>query len=161
MSVEKLFLRNDVFIPQIISLINEGKTVTIKARGYSMRPFIEHERDDLVFGQFADVQVGDVVLAEITKGVYVCHRVEVIDGTHVTLRGDGNVKGTEHCSLSDVRAKLLYVKRKGRTWNLTTSRFWRLYSKVWPTLLPIRRYLLALNKIIFLHTIPDRLKIWK
>ena len=154
-------MQNSIFLPHVIALTEEGKTVTIKARGYSMRPFIEHDRDNLVFGRFDDVKVGDVVLAEISEGHYVCHRVESINGEVVTLRGDGNISGTESCRLSDVKAMLLYVERKGKTWDLRKSRFWKCYSYLWPKLLPMRRVLLALNNIIFLHTLPARLKIWK
>jgi len=159
--MDKIFLQNAIFLPQVSELLKEGKTVTLRARGYSMRPFIEHDRDDLIFAYTENVKEGDVILAEIEKGHFVCHRLEKIDGQNLTLRGDGNIRGTESCTLDDVRGKLIKVVRFGKTWNLDTSRFWKVYSKVWPALLPIRRWLLALNKIVFLHQLPNRLKFWK
>lgn len=161
--MDKIFLQNSIFLPQVSSLLKEGKTVTLRARGFSMRPFIEHDRDDLVFAytDSSNIKVRDVVLAEISEGHFVCHRVEKIDGEKVTLRGDGNVVGTEQCTLADVRGKLIQVGRLGKTWNLEESCFWKVYSRIWPSLLPIRRYLLVLNRIIFLHERPARLKFWK
>lgn len=156
--MNRVFLQNSVFLPQVSEFLKDGKTVTLKARGYSMRPFIEHDRDNLIFAYATTVKERDVVLAEIEKGHFVCHRIEKIDGENVTLRGDGNIRGTEHCTLSDIRGKLIQVERLGKTWDLDTSRFWKIYSTVWPTLLPVRRYLLALNKILLLHQLPDRFK---
>lgn len=155
---DKIFLQNSIFLPQVSEFLKEGKTVTLRARGYSMRPFIEHDRDDLVFAYTDKVQLRDVVLAEIYPGHFVCHRIEKIEGDRLTLRGDGNVRGTESCTLEEVRGKLIKVVRLGKTWNLQDSRFWHIYSLIWPKLLPIRRYLLAFNKIIFLHQFPERLK---
>lgn len=157
--MDRIFLQNSIFLPQVSEFLKEGRSVTLRARGYSMRPFIEHDRDDLIFSYAENIKVGDVVLAEIMPGHFVCHRVEKINGDKVTLRGDGNIRGTESCTLGDVRGKLVQVVRFGKTWNLDSSRFWKIYSRVWPSLLPIRRWLLALNKIIFLHELPHRLHI--
>lgn len=151
-------LQNSVFLPQVAELIREGHSVTITARGYSMMPFIEHNRDLLIFSQAGDVHVGDVVLAEISKGVFVCHRVDALQGDRLTLRGDGNVFGTEHCTLLDVRARLSAVVRKGKRYNLDTSRAWRIYSCIWPRLLPVRRYLLALYRLLWNHQLPRRFR---
>lgn len=41
---EKLF-SNLELIPEVISLLEEGHTVTLPLRGYSMRPFLEDNRD--------------------------------------------------------------------------------------------------------------------
>ena len=157
-TLDKIYLQNDKFLPVVCELLNAGQTVTLKARGYSMRPFIEHDRDDLIFAKADRVEERDVILAEIYKGHYVCHRVEKIEGNSITLRGDGNIRGTENCTLDDVRGRLIQVIRLGKTWNLDDSRFWKIYSAVWPKLLPIRKYLLAINKLFILRQMPDR---WK
>lgn len=159
--IEKKYFENAVFLPAAIELMKENpkKPLILRARGYSMRPFIEHDRDDLyLILNKGDVKVRDVVLAEIEEGHFVCHRVEKIEGDKVTLRGDGNVRGTEQCLLSDIRCKLVAVKRFGKVWRLDKSRFWHYYSIIWPMLLPVRRWLLAFNKVFILHQLPDRFK---
>ncbi len=50
-TIDKIYLQNDKFLPVVCELLNAGQTVTLKARGYSMRPFIEHDRDDLIFAK--------------------------------------------------------------------------------------------------------------
>ena len=156
--MDKLTVENAIFLPQMVQLIQEGHTATMMARGNSMRPFIEDGRDKLVFGQVDSLAVGDVILAEVTKGHFVCHRIESIQKGIVTMRGDGNVTGTEVFPEANVRAKLLQVGRKGKTYTLATSKMWRCYSLVWPKLRPVRRYLLALYRLLWLHQWPER---WK
>ena len=154
--MDKLTVENAIFLPHVVQLIQEGHTATMMARGNSMRPFIEDGRDKLVFGQVDHLSVGDVILAEVTEGHFVCHRIEAIKDGEVTMRGDGNVNGTEIFPKENVRAKLLQVVRKGKTYTLATSKAWKCYSSVWPKLLPMRRYLLALYRLLWLHLWSER-----
>lgn len=135
---------NDVFLPQVVEILSEGHTVTLPLRGRSMRPFLEDGRDKALLEALspADARVGDAVLAEISKGHFVLHRIVAIDGDQVTLRGDGNL-ATESCRLQDVKARVKAFFRKGRTTPDSTSGLkWRIYSWWWTRLLPLRRYLL-------------------
>lgn len=141
--MDTVFLQNRVFLPQLVQLIDEGHTATITARGSSMMPFIRHNRDQLIFSRAEDIKVGDVVLAEISEGTFVCHRIESISEGKVTMRGDGNIKGTEVCPISSVRAILSAIVRNGKTYYTATSRTWHAYSWLWVRLLPLRRYILA------------------
>ncbi len=152
-------MQNDKFIPELCKLINKNHQVTIRARGYSMRPFIEHNRDELVFGPVTrPVVVGDVVLAEITPGKYVCHRVDAVGDERIRLRGDGNLYGTEICRREDVCAMLDAVIRYGKQYDLATSRVWKIYSWWWVRLLPMRRHFLALYRLFWLHQLPKGIR---
>lgn len=153
---QKMSMQNSILLPKVVQLINEGHTVTLTAKGNSMMPFIQHDRDQLVFGQLHEVKVGMPVLAEISKGVFVCHRIESINGNKVTLRGDGNIQGTEQCTTDEVRAELVSIVRKGKTYDLHTSRSWHIYSAIWPRLLPCRRILLALYRLLWNRQLPAR-----
>lgn len=149
--MNSLVMHNDVFLPQVVELIEEGHEVTLMAKGNSMRPFIEDGRDKLVFGKVDKLSIGDVILAEPIDGVFVCHRIEKMDNGIITMRGDGNISSTETFTSDRVRAKLLKVIRLGKTYNLATSRKWKMYSAVWTRLLPARRYFLALYRLLWLH----------
>jgi hypothetical protein len=102
---------NAELLPAIVQLLNEGHTVTLNLRGYSMRPFLEDHRDKALLTKAREVHVGDPVLAEIRPTHFVLHRVVAIDGEAVTLRGDGNI-GVEHCRLTDVKG----------AWSASTAR---------------------------------------
>ncbi|MBQ9668696.1 MAG: S24/S26 family peptidase [Prevotella sp.] len=136
-------MANAVLLPEVTRMIDEGHSVTLPLRGRSMRPFLEDGRDKaLLVRMDREPRVGDPVLAEISKGHYVLHRIVAIDGQRLTLRGDGNL-GTEQCTTGDIRALAVGFYRKGRTKADTTDALkWRLYSWLWMRLLPVRRYLL-------------------
>ena len=110
---EKL-IPNAILLPEIVKLMDEGHTVTIRLRGFSMRPFLEDNRDKALLTKAINPKVGDPVLAETQPGVYVLHRIVSIDGAHVVLRGDGNLL-CEHCQISDVKGAVVGFYRKGRT----------------------------------------------
>ena len=138
-------LPNEFFLKEIEKLLAEGHTTTLRVRGNSMRPFLEDRRDSIVLTAVTHTEVGDAVLAEIAPGKYVFHRIIAIDGKNVTLMGDGNVHGTEHCTLSDVKANAVAIIRKEKEYS-TSGKRWKSYSWIWMRLKPMRRWLLAIHR---------------
>ena len=131
--------------------MDEGHTVTLRLRGISMRPFLEDNRDKAILRMAVCPKVGDVVLAEIGNKHYVLHRIIKIDGEHVTLQGDGNLS-TETCEAQNIHGIAIGFYRKGRSrLERTDEPKWKTYSFVWMHLCPIRRYLLAFHRIIWLR----------
>ena len=88
-------MANEVFLPQVVALLHEGHTATLPLRGRSMRPFLEDGRDKALLQLTDEPRVGDAVLAEISPGHFVLHRIIKIENGKVTLRGDGNLSN-EH-----------------------------------------------------------------
>lgn len=141
---------NSEFLPEVVKMLNERHTVTLRLRGFSMRPFLEDGRDKALLTKLVTIKKGDAVLAEVTPGHYVLHRIISIKGENVVLRGDGNI-GVERCSLADIKGFAIGFYRKGRTkLDRTNGLKWRVYSLVWTTLFPLRRYLLAFYRRIWL-----------
>ena len=144
-------MANSVLLPEIVRLLNEGHTVTLRLRGFSMRPFLEDGRDKALLTKAVSPKVGDPVLAEIEPKHFVLHRIISIQGDNVVLRGDGNL-GVEHCKLGDVKGAVIGFYRKGRSkLDRTDGKKWRTYSWIWTRLYPIRRYLLAFYRRIWLR----------
>lgn len=155
--MKEIQMRNADLIPEIVQLLNEGHTITLKLKGYSMRPFLENNRDKALITKAQNIKKGDAVLAEVSAGVYVLHRIIKIQGNDVTLRGDGNLTN-EYCHRSDVKGFVIGFYRKGRTTiEKTNSPKWLLYSWLWMWLFPIRRYLLAFHRHIWLRIFPVKL----
>ncbi len=141
---------NSEFLPEVVKILNEGHTVTLRLRGFSMRPFLEDGRDKALLAKAVNPRRGDAVLAEVGPRHYVLHRIVDIQGNLVTLRGDGNLS-VEHCTLADVKGFAIGFFRKGRTkLDRTNGLKWRVYSAAWTALYPIRRYLLAFYRRIWL-----------
>ena len=149
---------NRIFFPLIVEEIQKGHTVTINLRGNSMRPFLESDRDRALLTNPDGVGVGDPVLAEIEPGHFVLHRIIKIEGDNVTLMGDGNL-GCEYCKTTDFRASIVGFYRKGRkTLDRIDGRKWKTYSWFWTRLSPVRRYLLAAYRYIWLNLFPVKYK---
>ena len=110
---------NHILIPELRRLLDEGHaTVTLPLRGRSMRPFLEDGRDKALLAlpeslHGGCLQVGDAVLAEISPGHYVLHRIIVREDHQLTLKGDGNLQGVEHCTIDDVRGVVTKYIRPG------------------------------------------------
>ena len=98
--MEKRILQvpNHILITEIKRSIDNGQSATFRVKGFSMRPFLENERDVVKVEQIDPqlIKKGDVVLAEIQPQTYVLHRVADRTDNQLTLRGDGNAYGVEH-----------------------------------------------------------------
>ena len=144
--IATLELPNEILLKEVRTLIADGHDVTLRVRGVSMRPFLEDRRDKIVLTRAQDVKVGDAVLAEIAPGKYVFHRIVKIVGERVTLKGDGNIYGTEECGLADIVASTKWFIRK-ECYYSPKGPAWRWYSVLWPQWSFARRVLLKLYRI--------------
>lgn len=150
-----MHIGNATLLPAVVKLLNEGHTVTLNLKGFSMRPFLEDNRDKALLIKPTNPKVGDPVLAETEPHHYVLHRIVNIEGNNVDLRGDGNLL-EEHCQLSDICGAVVGFYRKGRkTLDRTDGKKWLVYSYIWTRLYPIRRYLLAAYRRIWLPLLPN------
>lgn len=148
--VNEIQFSNAEFLPEVVRILNEGHTVTLRLRGFSMRPYLEDNRDKALLTKPTNPQKGDPVLAEIEPRHYVLHRIVDINGDNVTLRGDGNL-GFEYCKLDNIVGAVIGFYRKERdTLDLTNGRKWKTYSWFWMHLAPFRRYLLAFYRRIWI-----------
>lgn len=136
---------NDI-IEEAIRLVREGVNVTLPVNGYSMLPFIIGGKESVILHRPVLIDVGDVVLAWVDSNRYVVHRIIRIDGDRITLMGDGNILITEHCALSDIKARVTHVVDAKDKTHYLYNRWRMLGAKVWYWLRPIRRYLLAIYR---------------
>ena len=139
---------NELLFAEVASAIREGKSVVIKPKGCSMLPFIRGERDEVVLVRPDDIEIYDAVLAQLRTGVYVLHRVMEIREGSLVLMGDGNLQGKEQCRKEDVVAKVAEVIRDGHKHDCRAPRY-RLMVRMWIRLMPVRRWILAIYKRLF------------
>lgn len=145
---------NHILLGAVRDAIRNGHTATISVKGWSMRPFLEHQRDKVLLDSPQGAKVEDAVLAEIAPGKYVLHRIIDIkpnpqnpEEDEITLMGDGNIKGTEHCLRKDICGIVTQYIRPTRTIPANTPSLIRDIRR-WKKLLPIRRFLLIIYKAI-------------
>lgn len=136
-------LPNDILLGEVSELLAEGNDVVIMTKGNSMLPFIRGDRDSVKLFRKDTVSAGDIVLAEITPGHYVLHRVIKADSDSLTLQGDGNLRGVEHCRAGNVKGTVVEIIKPGKT--VVPDK-----GKLWLCLRPVRRILLGLYRRILL-----------
>ena len=108
--------------------------------------FIIGGKESVVLTRPETISEGQVVLAWADDCKYVIHRVMRINGQRLTLMGDGNLVGTEKCTLSDVKALVTHVVDVHDRKHPLYSRRRQFAVRCWYWLLPIRRYLLYIYK---------------
>ena len=146
-------ISDNEIIQNAIALVNEGLRVTFPVKGYSMLPFIVGSKESVDLVKPEHLEIGHVVLAWVEGCRYVVHRIIRIESEQVTLMGDGNIAGVEHCTLSDVAALAInVVTPQGKHHPLYAP--WRIKaSRLWWRLLPIRRWILAIYRRTWLKVI--------
>lgn len=144
---ETVIVPNDLAFAEVGTLLAEGKAVTLRAKGNSMFPFIREGRDEIILEKCTDIVPGDIVLAHLSNGRHVVHRIIRMEDEHITLMGDGNRCATESCLRKDIIGKVTCILREGKPTDCN-SRRQRQLAKWWTSLLPIRRYLLAACRIM-------------
>lgn len=133
-------------LQEAVRLVKDGVSVTLPVNGWSMLPFIIGGRESVILGRPDGARVGDVVLAWVDGSRYVVHRIIRIDGDRVTLMGDGNLAGTEHCTVSDIKARATHVVDADEQIHCLYNRWRRTAARLWFWLRPVRRYLLAIYR---------------
>ena len=140
-----LFLENKEFLPLVIELTDKGHEVTLPVRGNSMRPFLSNTKDKAVLVKPSEcLRIGDVVLAEVSYGHYVLHRIIRIDGDLIQMQGDGNLYPDPVIPSVNVKAIAKGFIRNGRNRiDYVDGLYFKTYSIVWMGLRPVRRWILA------------------
>lgn len=137
--MDRRTLPNDILLGEVTTVLREGREAVFTPTGSSMLPFIHGGRDRVVLRRLETVSVGDIVLVRLGDR-YILHRVYAVDGKHLTLMGDGNLVGQEHCTTADVIGTVAAVIRPdGRERAPGNGRLWRLLRP----LRPLRRVILA------------------
>lgn len=141
MQAEKLLLDNSLFLEECLKLLSEGESVTLRASGDSMFPFIANGRDQVVLHRLGRIAAGDIVLVRLHSKGYILHRIYQIEGERLALMGDSNLQAVEQCRKDEVLATVVRIIRNGRAIDCS-SRPERFRATVWRLLLPVRRELL-------------------
>lgn len=141
----KKSIPNEILLPEVARLIEEGHTATIVVRGNSMNPFLVDRRDRITLGGFTpeELQPGASVLARDITGRIVFHRIIRRYGETLILQGDGNLAQTEETSISQVMGLMTAAIRKDKKYP-AAGKAWKCYSYCWLKLTPVRRWLLAI-----------------
>ena len=151
MDAQKIVLPNEIMLAEVSALLDEGRPVVIMTKGCSMLPFIRGDKDSVELVKRDSYSEGDIVLSQISSGHYVLHRIFALDGDRVTLKGDGNLVGTESCLISDICGTAVAIIRPDETRRDCTEPRFERRSRRWrrsPYI--VRRLFLAFYRRVIL-----------
>ena len=136
----QFFSINDL-MPLIKETIAAGRSIRFSVTGNSMFPLFANRRDSVTVSPADQVRKYDIVLHMRADGTYIMHRVIGVRGNMLTIAGDNEDKKEKNVPVDAVIAKVTSFTRKGRIYNMKEFGY-RLYSRVWLMVFPVRLYIL-------------------
>ena len=132
-------------IYEIEPLLKAGVCIQIHPQGYSMYPFIDPRRDEVVLAGIEDgsaLRRGDVVLYRRENGMLVLHRIYKIGQDGLYLLGDHQTAIEGPVRREQVKGKMTGMVRDGRYMDVGNPGY-RMLSVVWLWLRPARRAIMV------------------
>ena len=132
-------------ISEIEPLLKAGACIQIHPQGYSMYPFIDPRRDEVVLAGIEDgsaLRRGDVVLYRRENGMLVLHRIYKIGQDGLYLLGDHQTAIEGPVRREQVKGKMTGMVRDGRYMDVGNPGY-RMLSVVWLWLRPARRAIMV------------------
>ena len=121
-------------------LLQEGKAVQIKPRGYSMYPVIVPGRDEVIVRKedLSELKRGDVVLYRRDGSILVIHRIyrKKEDGYYMV--GDNQTEIEGPLRPDQIRGKMVALIRNGKEIDVRSLRY-RIPCSIWLFMRPVRR----------------------
>ena len=147
--MEKKIIPNELLLGEVSRLVADGETVTIMTKGSSMLPFIVGGRDSVVLRKTDTLRIGMIALAFVDGCRYVLHRIISVEGDVVTLMGDGNIAGVERCRICDIKAVAVQILTPRKHIDCMSRSHLR-QAAIWKSMLPVRRWILAVYRRVFI-----------
>ena len=143
-SPTSIHIPNNIFFAEVQAQIQQGKKVKIRVRGNSMMPFIRNNDEALLIPPTPEhIKKGTPVVAQTDELGIVLHRIYDIEGSRITLLGDGNVNQFEHTSPDRIIATVSHYYR-GKYTIKVDSWYMYLIGRLWMAAHPWRRNVLTL-----------------
>ena len=137
------------YVSMLKGLVEEGHTVSMLISGSSMAPFLIHQRDTVWFrAPDREPRTGDMVFYRRQSGQYVLHRICRVKKDGYYLIGDNQTQVEGPLHREQIFALVVKVRRKGK--DLEPGSFWwEFFARVWPRVIPLRRWILTAYGLIF------------
>lgn len=128
-------------------ILNKTGTYTGLTVGTSMNPLIHHQKDNIiVVKNKGRLKKYDVPVYVTPNGKYVMHRVVEVHDDHYIIIGD-NLTRREYVTDDMICGVLVGFYKNGKHYvDCQNSKLYKLYSRVWVALLPVRPLWIFFNR---------------
>ena len=137
---------NEIY-PIIKEKIESGGTVQLPITGTSMLPLLVWGRDSVELCKCEDAQKGDIIFYLRNDGHFVLHRIVGKDQNGYILCGDNQWVKEYGIKNHNIIAVVKSITRKGKKFDISRL-LYRNYSKIWVSILPLRKYILIPSRKI-------------
>lgn len=144
-----------VVIPWVREALRREARVRMTVSGSSMLPFLRDGDTIELEAVGSTCRLGDVVLAEVTEGQYLVHRVIWASERTVWLAGDAQSTAQGPLPVSSLLGRVVAIERHGKRIR-PTALVRRLCALLWIALLPWRPPLLS-----WAGWIKGRCRLWR
>ena len=129
-------------IPELLALLDQAESVPLTISGYSMTPFLLHQRDTVFLSKVTrPLKKGDMILYQRSNGRYVLHRICRVHSGCCDLVGDAQTEIETGIQPDQVLAIVSTVRRKGKI--LRKGDFWwDFFQGFWLRVIPLRPLIL-------------------
>lgn len=143
----------NVSMEDLFSLIEDeiesGKKAIITVTGNSMKPFLKHERDQVILEKAdpENLKKGDVVLYVRKDGQFVLHRICKKEQNKFTFLGDAQIIKEYNIEEKQIKAKAVGFIRKGKKQDCNSFKY-NVYKSFWTMTFPFRWFTIkAIGKV--------------
>lgn len=123
-------------------LLEEGKVIRIKIRGFSMYPVLMPGRDEVFIekAELSGLKRGDVLLYRREQGILVLHRLWKRKGNQFFMVGDNQSEIEGPLEGWRIKGKMIAMIRKGGYISAEQS-IYRILCGIWLFLRPFRPFI--------------------
>lgn len=122
------------------AMISSGEDLPIAmpVRGFSMYPLLKPERDSITVIPLRRKLIrGDIIVFQMSNGMYVVHRVRKFTDSFIETIGDNRLEPDPRFTHADVCGLVSHLHRKGCYIHVDNA-LWRCCGRIWMAWLPVR-----------------------
>ncbi len=129
--------------------LDESGTYTGLTRGNSMQPLLYQGRDNIiVVKNKGRLKKYDIPVYLMPSGKYIMHRIIEVKDDHYVIMGDNRLE-KEYVTDDMIVGVLVGFYRRGKKYiDLKTNKAYKLYSRIWVALVPVKPVLVFANRCI-------------
>ncbi len=132
---------------KMAEIINRTGFYSGLTSGTSMEPLIHHQRDTIIVTKpDGRLKKYDIPVYRGKNGSMIMHRIVKVCDDHYVVHGD-NTNFTEYVTDDMIAGRLSGFYKNGKKYiDLDKNNLYKLYSKFWVAILPLRPFTIFINR---------------
>jgi len=132
---------------KMAEILNKTGIYSGLTSGTSMEPLIHHQKDTIIITKAnGRLKKYDIPVYKGQNGKMIMHRVVKVCDNHYVIQGD-NTNYTEYVTDDMIIGRLSGFYKNGKKYiDLEKNKAYKLYSKIWVAILPLRPVTMFINR---------------